>query len=170
MTLDLSATYFPHPSENFGQSFGFLEYNWVWNIGDQTQLFSSGLADPAADRGTRVFSFGTSFFRSDRTSFSIEYREIDPLESQAIYSSFSYVFSPKYATTASISYDFGTGSQFNSVNFTRMGTDLQVMVGFYYDSVFKTFGFNFQVLPTILASSQRAAGLAAIDPATFNRR
>src|SRR5262249_57422892 len=74
MTLDLSATYFPHPSDNFGQSFGFLAYSWVWNIGDQTQLYSSGLADPAVNEGTRTFSIGASFLRSDRTTLSLEYR------------------------------------------------------------------------------------------------
>jgi hypothetical protein len=170
MVLDLSATYFPHPSDNFGQSFGFLEYNWVWNIGDQTQLYSSGLADPAVDKGTRVFTVGASFFRSDRTSLSLGFTEIDPLESQAITSSLSYVFSPKYAMTASISYDFGTGSQYNQVTVTRMGSDLQVSMGFYYDSFFQSFGVNFQILPTIVASSPRYQGLAALDPAAFAKR
>jgi hypothetical protein len=170
MTLDLAATYFPHPSENFGQSFGFLEYNWIWNIGDQTQLYSSGLADPAVDRGTRVFSMGASFLRSDRTTLSLGFTEIDPLESQFISSSLSYVFSPKYAMTAVVAYDFGTGSQFNQINVTRMGTDLQVSVGFYYDSVFKNFGFNFEVLPAIMPPSKRYQGIAAIDPSTFSKR
>lgn len=170
MTLDLSASYFPHPSDNFGQSFGFLQYNWVWNIGDQTQLYSSGLADPAVNQGTRTFTVGTSFVRSDRTAISLEYREIDPLESQAINSSLSYVFSPKYAMTGVVAYDFGTGSQFNQLTVTRMGSDLQVSVGFYYDSVFKNFGMTFQIMPTILAASQRYQGIGAINPATFAKR
>jgi hypothetical protein len=170
MTLDLSASYFPHTSDNFGQSFGFLEYTWTWNIGDQTQLYSSGLADPAVNPGTRVFTMGASFIRSDRTSASLEYREIDPLRSQAINGSLSYVFSPKYAMTAIVAYDFGTGSQYNQMTVTRIGTDLQVSVGFYYDSVFKNFGMNFEVLPTILPPSKRYQGIATIDPSTFSKR
>jgi hypothetical protein len=170
MVLDLSAAYFPRPSENFGQSFGFLEYNWIWNIGDQTQLYSSGFADPAVDRGTRTFTLGASFLRSDRTTLALEYREIDPLESQAINFSLSYVFSPKYAMTANVAYDFGTGSQYNQVTVTRMGSDLQVSVGAYYDSVFQTFGVNFTVVPVILPPSKTSQALATIDPATFGRR
>jgi hypothetical protein len=171
MTLDLSASLFPHPArDNFGQSVGFLQYNWTWNIGDQTQLYSSGLADPAVDKGTRTFSMGASFYRSDRTTFSLEYREIDPLQSQAINSYLSYVFSPKYAMTALVAYDFGTGSQFNQVTVTRIGTDLQVSLGFYYDSVFKNFGVNFEILPAILPPSKRYQGVATLDPNTFSRR
>jgi hypothetical protein len=170
MTLDLSGSFFPNPSENFGQSFSILQYNWIWNIGDQTQLYSSGMTYPAGEKGMSLFDFGTSFYRSDRTVVSVEYRQIDPLESRAINSSFSYVFSPKYAMTANISYDWGTGSQFNQLTVTRIGTDLQVSLGFYYDSVFKTFGVNFQVLPTILGPSQRNSSLATLDPTTFNRR
>src|SRR5262249_21174326 len=36
MTLDLSATVFPAPQrDNFGSTFGFLTYDWNWNIGDR---------------------------------------------------------------------------------------------------------------------------------------
>jgi hypothetical protein len=170
MTLGLSASYFPSTNYNFGESFSILEYNWVWNIGDQTQLYSSGMTYPAGEKGMSVFDIGTSFLRSDRTSISVEYRQIDPLESRAINSSFSYVFSPKYAMTASVNYDFGTGSQFNQLTVTRIGTDLQVSLGFYYDSVFKTFGVNFEVLPTILGPSKRYSSLATLDPSTFSKR
>ena len=108
--------------------------------------------------------------RSDRTALSLEYREIDPLESNAINFSLSYVFSPKYAATANVAYDWGTGSQYNQVTVTRMGTDLQVSVGAYYDSVFKTFGVNFEVLPTILPPSKRYQGIATLDPSAFAKR
>ncbi|HLJ92999.1 MAG TPA: hypothetical protein VKU02_07390 [Gemmataceae bacterium] len=171
MTLDLSASFFPHAGrDNFGQNFGFLEYRWTWNIGDQTQLYSSGLADPATHDGTRFFSMGASFYRSDRTTVTLEYREIDPLESQAVNTSLTYVFSPKYAMTAVVAYDFGTGSQFNQVTLTRIGTDLQVSAGFYYDSVFKNFGVNFEILPAILPPSKRYQGVATLDPSTFGKR
>ncbi len=100
----------------------------------------------------------------------LEYREIDPLGSQAINSSLTYVFSPKYAMTAVVAYDFGTGSQYNQVTLTRIGTDLQVSAGFYYDSVFKNFGVNFEILPAILPPSKRYQGVATLDPSTFGKR
>ena len=37
MTLDVSATYFPNSvRDNFSQPFAFLEYDYVWNVGDRT--------------------------------------------------------------------------------------------------------------------------------------
>ncbi len=42
MTLDLSASYFPQEyRDNFGEAWGFLEYDWAWNVGDRTALVSS---------------------------------------------------------------------------------------------------------------------------------
>jgi hypothetical protein len=170
MVLDLSATYFPQANQNFGQSFGFLEYNWIWNIGDQTQLYSNGLTDPATGPGTRYYTIGASFLRSDRTTVSLAFTEIDPLESRAVSANFSYVFSPKYAMAGTVAYDFGTGSQFNQVTVTRMGSDLQVGVGFYYDSVFQTFGVNFQIVPVILPPSKASQAIATVAPSTFGGR
>src|SRR4029078_8188691 len=61
MTLDLSATAFPTPDrDNFGRAFGFLEYDYLWNIGDRTALTSSGWYDPI-DNGARVFTIRTFF-------------------------------------------------------------------------------------------------------------
>src|SRR5205823_7651769 len=47
MTLDLSASLFPDSHrDNFGHYLGILEYDWNWNIGDRTALFSSGWFEP----------------------------------------------------------------------------------------------------------------------------
>src|SRR5437763_4130610 len=66
MTLDLSATVFPAPHrDNFGSAFGFLEYNYTWNVGDRTALVSTGWVDPERD-GPRVFTVGGFLNRPDR--------------------------------------------------------------------------------------------------------
>src|SRR5262249_56667307 len=58
MVLDLSGSYFPQPSQdNFGKSFSFLEYRYLWNVGDRTAFESTGLYDPQ-DGGPRVFTAG----------------------------------------------------------------------------------------------------------------
>ena len=68
MTLDVSATYFPAPNrDNFGEPFGFLEYDYIWNIGDRTALTSSGWYEPG-DGEPRVFTIGAFLNRPDRTS------------------------------------------------------------------------------------------------------
>jgi hypothetical protein len=155
MTLDLTASYFPQKwRDNFGESFGFLEYDWTWNIGDRTALVSSGWVDPI-DNGARVFNFGAFFNRNDRTNFYIGYRDIEPLDSKAITSSMTYVFSPKYAVTSIASYDFGIQSEVFTVMFTRMGSDLQASAGVSYNSFVNSFNFTFQLVPNAVAASVR---------------
>src|SRR5213079_2785382 len=82
LTLDLSASFFPHPDrDNFGKSVAFMEYDTTWNVGDRTSIVSTGLYDPVTD-GTKVFTVGTYVNRPDRTSFYFGYRFIDPIDSR----------------------------------------------------------------------------------------
>lgn len=156
MTLDLSGSFFPQPDrDNFGSSFAFLQYDWVWNIGDRTALESTGWVDPIDD-GPRVFTVGGYFNRPDRTSYYLGYRQIDPIGSKAVTAALSYVFSPKYAVTGSATYDFGTNQALsNALVLTRMGTDFQTSVGFTYNAMQNAFGFTFEVWPNLLPRSQR---------------
>jgi hypothetical protein len=169
MTLDLSASYFPHSRrDNFGDNFAFLEYDWTWNIGDRTSLNSTGWVDPIKD-GPRVFTVMASLNRPDRTNFTLGYREIDPLNSQAVIGGVTYVFSPKYAITFNATYDFGINSQLNSLVMTRMGTDLQVSLGFNYNSILKNFGVTFEILPNVVPPSRRGIGSATFDSMAFHK-
>src|SRR5262249_38398379 len=161
MVLDTSVSYFPQPDrDNFGKSFSFLEYQYLWNIGDRTSLESTGWYDPQ-DNGSRVFTVGAYFNRPDRTTFYIGYRQIDPLQSRLVTGSVTYVFSPKYAMTFSTAYDFGTQqAQTNTLVFTRTGTDLQVSLGFMYNSLQNNFGAIVEVVPSLLPALRRGgAGL-----------
>jgi hypothetical protein len=156
MTLDLSASLFPHSNrDNFGETLSFLEYDWVWNIGDRTALVSSGWFDPI-DKGPRVFTIGAFLGRPDRTSFFLGYRELYPINSQAVTASVTYVFSPKYALTASALYDFGTSQALsNSLVLTRIGSDLQVSLGFNYNAALNTFSMTFEIFPNLLPVNKR---------------
>jgi hypothetical protein len=151
MTLDLSASIFPHSNrDNFGQTFGILSYDWTWNIGDSTSLVSTGWGDPIA-HGPRVFNFGANMARPDKTNVYLGYREIDPVHSKAVVANISYALSAKYALTASSIYDFGVHTQVTSLYLTRIGTDLQMSLGFNYNSMLNTFGFTFAIVPNLLA-------------------
>jgi hypothetical protein len=156
LTLDLSASFFPHPSrDNFGKDVAFLEYDTTWNVGDRTALVSSGLYDPV-DNGPRVFTVGAIYNRPNRTSFALGYRQIDPIESRAVISAATYVFSPKYALTAASVYDFGINQSLaNSLIITRIGSDVTLNFGFTYNAVLNNFGFTFEVLPNVVAASRR---------------
>jgi hypothetical protein len=160
MVLDVSVAYFPNaPRDNFGQPFAFIEYNYLWNIGDRTALETTGWVDPLTG-GSRVFTVGGYFNRPDRTNFYLGYREIEPVQSRAVTGAVTYVFSPKYAATASSTYDFGTGQSLsNSLLFTRIGSDLQVSLGFTYNALQNSFGALFQIVPNLVPAG-RAPTLA----------
>lgn len=156
VTLDLSGSFFPNPSrDNFDKSAAFLEYDATWNIGDRTALVSSGYYDPF-DHGARVFTVGAYLNRADRTNFFVGYRTIDPVDSRALTGAVSYIFSPKYAITASATYDFGIQEALsNSLVVTRMGTDLTVSMGFTYNALVNNFGFTLEIIPNIVATGRR---------------
>jgi len=155
MTLDLSASVFPEPNrDNFGSTFAFLEYDWLWNIGDRTALTSQGWYDPISG-GARVFNVGAYYNRNDRTTMFVGFRYIDPLDSRAVTASLTYVFSPKYSVTANSTYDFGTSQALtNGLILTRVGKDLQVSMGLTYNALQNTTGFVFEVVPNLYAASQ----------------
>ena len=163
MTLDVSGAYFPEEDrDNFGKPFGLLQYDYVWNLGDLTALTSSGFYDPV-DNGARIFTVGAFTSRPDRTSFYLGFREIDPIDSKALTGSVTYVLSPKYALTASSTYDFGNaGALSNSVLLTRMGKDLQVTVGFTFNALTDSFGAVFEVVPNLLPANKATGPVAAL--------
>jgi hypothetical protein len=163
MTLDLGVSLFPQPNtQNFGEVVNFLQYDWAWMVGDRVALFSSGWFDPHPG-AARVWSFGTNLNRPDSSNLYIGYRQIDPLQSRQVIASVNLPFSAKYSIGASTAYDFGTNTQINSLTVTRRGTDLQVMLGFTYNSILNTFGFTFEVYPNLLpGTKQVTAGLGNV--------
>lgn len=161
MTLDLSGTYFPESTrDELGHHFGFLQYEYIWNIGDRTAFTSTGWVDPVSD-GARVFTVGGYFNRTDRTSFYLGYRQIEPVQSRAITGSVSYVFSPKYALTAASTYDFGTSQSLsNSLVITRIGSDIQVSLGISYNALTQNFGAVVEVVPNLVPANRRIGGVS----------
>ena len=153
LTLDVSASIFPTPNrDNFGNSVGFLEYAFQWNVGDRTALYSNAWVDPW-NFGARYWEVGTSFSRDDRTAFAVTYKNTDPIQSRLVAASATYVLSPKYAMTVATAYDFGYSSSIsNSLFFTRVGTDVMITVGFTYNNIVKNFGLTLNIVPNLLGS------------------
>ncbi len=158
MTLEVSASIFPQADrDDFGKTLNFYTYDWTWNIGDRTTLFSGGWFDPH-DGGARVWSFGTQFNRPDGSALSVGYRQIDPLDSKQVIASLSVPFSSKYTIGAATSYDFGTNTQINTLTVTRTGTDLVVSLGLTYNSVLSNFGFMFEIYPNLFPATKNVPG------------
>lgn len=143
----------------------FLDYKWEWYIGDRTSLVSSGWVNPI-HYGQRIFDFGANLDRPDRTSFYLGYRHIDPINTRAVIGSVSYLFSRKYAVTASANYDFGIQNQVTNVVLTRTGKDMRVSFGISYNSILNNFGVVFEIMPNIVPTGSGVRGPAT--PGPFN--
>jgi hypothetical protein len=167
MTLNLSASVFPERTrDNFGESVSFLEYYYLWHIGDRLSLSSAGWSDPM-DFGARYFNLGANFSRPDGTTFYIGYRKIDPLDSRALTAVINYQLSRKYAMTFISVYDFGQREvSSNQVSIVRTGTDLTVMFGVSYNALLNNFGVQFAVVPNLLG----IAGIRLTGTPTLGQR
>ena len=164
MVLDLSASIFPQANrDNFGRTIGLLQYDWLWNIGDRTSVFSNGWFEPETG-GPRVFNIGATISRPDRSSFTLAYRQIDPLNSKAVIGSVTYPLSVKYSITGSVMYDFGVNTQVNTIMLTRTGTDMRLSFGFSYNSILNNFGVMMEFVPNMFPSSGH--GIPGMTPVT----
>jgi hypothetical protein len=168
IVLDTSLSYFPQANrDNFGHPFAFLEYNFLWNVGDRTALTSTGWADPYTG-GPQVWTVGAFLNRPDRTNFYLGYRQIEPVQSRAVTGSATYIFSPKYAMTMTATYDFGTNQAItNSLLFTRMGTDLTVSLGFTYNAMQNNFGALVMIIPNLVPLNR---GMGPVGSQSFVSR
>lgn len=163
ITLNVFGTYFPDASrDNFGGSFAFLEYDFTWRAGDRTTLLSQGWVDPYSD-GPRYFNIGAFVDRTDRLSFYLGFRYMDPVNTRAVIASTSYALSEKYQISYATSYDFGDRQNLgNSLIISRVGTDLQLSFGVNYDALRNNFGVMFEIQPILAAPrSVRSGGLIA---------
>jgi len=160
MTLNAGISVFPQSNrDNFGNTFGIFEYDWIWNIGDRTALTSSGFFEPF-DGGPRAFDLGAVFHRPDSSSLYVGYRQIDPVNSKAVVASLVYPLSGKYAMTANTVWDFGVDVRTYSLLLSRMGTDVMFNLGVNYNSTLNTFGIIFEILPNLARRpTGRTAGL-----------
>lgn len=153
-TANVSTSIFPNADrDNFGKSTAFLEYQTIWNVGDQTAVTSSGWFDPFAT-GARYWNLGLYLARPDRTNFYIGYRETDPVNSKAVIASIGYQLTRKYSLNLGSSYDFGTQQALsNTFLVSRTGTDLTFTVGVTYNQLTNNTGFTFSFVPNLAAAT-----------------
>ncbi len=152
MTLDLSVSLFPDPGrDNFDKPWSFLEYNYIWHVGDRTSFTSAGWFDPF-DFGARYFNLGMFFNRPDGTNFYLGFRYTDPIDSRALTASISYNLTRKYSVNLIGTYDFGVNKALTQqMNIARVGTDVTVLFGISYNALVNNFGVQFALVPNLAA-------------------
>ena len=148
MALNLKASYYPNKNrDNYGESFGSLQYDYLWNIGDRTAITSSGWFE-THQLGTKFFQAGIHFNRTDGSNFYFGYRHTDPLGSRLLVAVFGYQFSQKYSVSVINAYDLSNNfSQTSSIAFNRTGTDMTMSLGVSYNAFQNNLGLQFLLVP-----------------------
>ncbi len=166
MSLDLSASVFPTPTrDNFGEVLGFLEYNYVWNVGDRTAISSSGWVEPVTN-GAKYANVGVFYNRPDGSNLYLGYRYTDPVQSRVLIASLGYQLSTKYSMSLTNVFDFGTNqAQSTQLTFNRTGTDVTMSFGFSFSALVpgNNVGFQFLIIPNA-ALAANGGGARAIGP------
>ena len=171
ISFDLFATYFPDEGrDNYGHPFGLIDYDFRWQIGDRTSFIAQGMVDPF-EGGARSLNAGILIERTERLRFYFGYYKLDPVGTNAIVHSVSYVINPKYSVTWSSSYDFGGSRNLGqSFMITRTGSDIQVSLGIGWDPLKNNLNAAFEIYPTALGATRHmkalAPGLEQLDPST----
>ena len=170
LTLDTNASFFPRPSENFGENLGLVDYDLSWHLGDRFTFLSDGFVDLFTD-GLQTFSAGVALNRPSQGNAFIGYRSIrGPFNSDLLSLRFAYRFGPKWAGSAATVIDFGeAGNVGQSFSLSRIGESLIFSVGANIDPSKGNTGFSFLVEPRFLprTSLTRKTGIDVPPAGTF---
>ena len=166
IVLDSNLSIFPKQDrDNFGETFGLLDYNFRWHLGDRFTLLSEGIAD-LFPNGQRIVSVGGFLNRPPRGSLHLGFRVLEgPISSQVLSLSYNYRMSPKWASTFGTSVDVaGNGNIGNFLALTRIGESFLVSFGFNVDESKDNVGVNLAIQPRFLPSSRLGRSSGVIIP------
>lgn len=160
IALDTRAVYYPDAErDNFGSSFGLLQYDFRWQAGDRTSIISDGTFD-FFDQGQKIWTVGGFLARPPRGNIYAGFRWFEgPFTAQVFSTSYNYWMSPKWVSSFGSSVDIsGNGNigQFFSV--TRIGESFLTSLGFNIDASKGNVGLTFAIEPRFLPKSQIFGG------------
>lgn len=152
MTLDLEASLFPDAMrDNFGEDFGLLGANYRWYVGERTTLLAGALYDTFTPN-QQTWNVGVLSQRSARGSIYLGLRQIQggPVDSQIVTASYSYLMSPKWASSFSTAYDLAEGeNRGQSLTISRIGGDWVFHLGVNYDASKDNAGIGIAIEPRL---------------------
>jgi hypothetical protein len=152
MTLDLEASLFPDAMrDNFGEDFGLLGANYRWFVGERTTLLAGALYDTFTPN-QQTWNVGVLSQRSVRGSIYLGLRQIQggPVDSQILTASYSYLMSPKWASSFATAYDLAEGeNRGQSLTISRIGGDWVFHLGMNYDASKDNAGIGIAIEPRL---------------------
>ncbi|MBL9122549.1 MAG: hypothetical protein JNG90_02875, partial [Planctomycetaceae bacterium] len=158
--LDTRAVYYPDASrDNFGATFGLLQYDFRWQAGDRTSVISDGTFD-FFDQGQKIWTVGGFITRPPRGNIYAGFRWFEgPFTSQVVSTSYNYWMSPKWISSFGTSFDIsGNGNIGQFLSITRIGESFLTSLGFNIDASKGNFGLTFAIEPRFLPRSQIFGG------------
>ena len=168
VNFDVQAAAFPKANrDNFGESFGMLNYDFRWHIGDRLSLVSDGYAD-FFNEGLRTASVGFYAQRPEVGDIFVGFRSIEgPISSNVLTALASYRLSDKWGLKGGGQVDFGeTGTIGQRLSVIYIGESFLMEFGFNYDASRDNLGFRFGFEPRFAPKPRlfRPGGVA-IGPA-----
>ena len=148
MTLDLEGAVFPNASEdNFGEPFGLVNYDYLWNVGQRTALFTSGTYDTRANM-LNVVNWGVRVHRTPRSVFQFAQYVVQSSDSNVLSVEWLYRINTKWTVKLGSSVDVGDSRSIGrSFAFTRRGKDFIWQFGVDSDSGEGNLSFFLAVTP-----------------------
>lgn len=152
MTFDTGVSLFPNPDrDNFGETAGLLFADYGWLVSQRTRFMASAQYD-FFEPAPLLWQVGFNSQRSARGSVYLGLRhvEADPLISDTLIGSYSYVMSPKWVSTLAASIDLQqTSNTGQAFTLTRVGADFLVHLGLNANNNVDNYGFTFAIEPRI---------------------
>ena len=170
ITLNLGAFFYPKPDrDNFGESVGLVNYDFVWNVGDRVSLVSDGQFDFFED-GLRTASLAGVVSRPGKLRYAGGIRGVDgPFQSTILFGSTSFRLDHKWLINYGSSVDLGdTGNIGQRGQIVRVGESFLVGLGFNYDHSRENFGVGILVEPRFLPGRINRLSGMPIPPVGMN--
>jgi hypothetical protein len=167
ITLDTNMTFYPEATrDNFGSTVGLLDYNFRWHVGDRLTMVSSGIFD-FFDEGQKTVSVGGFLTRPPRGSLYAGFTVMEgPIDSKILSISYSYLMSPKWASSYGTAIDFGAQRSYSqNFSLTRIGESLLINFVFTVDPARDSIGVGLVVEPRFSKNRIGNIGGAQIPPA-----
>ena len=165
--LDFDAIYFGKPDrDNFGETFGGINYDFRYHIGDRVTLVSDGYYD-IFKQGLKATTLGSIISRPGRGDIYFGLTSLEgPISSLLVTASANYRLNEKWAVNGGTSVDLGkTGNIGQSIGLTRIGESFLIRVGTSVDSGRNNASFNFAIEPRFFQRQLGVVGGQVIPPA-----